>query len=208
VRSRRQWLVLLAVTGLAFAVRVLGLDGQSLWRDEIDAIRFASSPLAELLGMFAQPGQNGPFYYLVLRPWLGVAGQSAFALRFFSLSFGLLTVPLVYQLGRRLFPRLPQVALLAALLATLSPYLVWYSQEGKMYSLVVCLIVLSMERYLAALERGGCGRWLAYVALTSAAFYVHLLGALIVPVQIVVFALFGRRDRCWPGRCRCCSRRP
>jgi len=32
------------------------------------------------------------------------------------------------------------------------------------------------------------------VALTSAAFYVHLLAALIVPVQIVVFALFGRRD--------------
>ena len=192
--SRRQRLALLTVTGLAFAVRVLALDGQSLWRDEIDAIRFASGPLAELLGMFSQPGQNGPLYYLLLRPWLGVAGESAFAVRFFSLSFGLLTVPLLYQLGRRLFPRWPQVALLVALLATLSPYLVWYSQEGKMYSLVVCLIVLSMERYLAALERGGWGRWLAYVAFTSAAFYVHLLAALIVPVQMVVFVLVGRRD--------------
>ena len=190
----RRRLILLAVMGLAFAVRVAALDGQSLWRDEVDAIRFASGPLVELLGLFAQPGQNGPLYYLLLRPWLGVAGQSALALRFFSLFFGLLTVPLLYQVGRRLFPRWPQVAMLAALLAALSPYLVWYSQEGKMYSLVTCFIILSMERYLAALERGGWGRWLAYVVVTSASFYVHLLAALIVPVQIVVFVLVGRRD--------------
>jgi len=194
VDSRRQRLTLLGIVGLAFALRVLGLDTQSLWRDEIDAVLFALKPLPELLGTFVQPGQNGPLYFLALRPWLRAAGQTEFALRFFSLFFGVLTVPLVYRLGRRLFPRMPLVALLAALLAATSPYLVWYSQEGKMYSLVACLIVLSMERYLAALEWGGWQRWLGYVAVTSAAFYVHLLAALIVPVQVLVYALAGRRN--------------
>jgi 4-amino-4-deoxy-L-arabinose transferase-like glycosyltransferase len=178
-----------STTGLAFVLRLINLDGQSLWRDEVDAIRFAFAPVGDLARMMFEPGQNGPWYYLFLRPWLTWAGDSEFSLRFFSLFFGVLAVPLIYIVGRRLFPQRPVVAPIAALLAATSPYLVWYGQEGKMYALVVFLVLLSMERYLAALERGGAGRWVVYVASTSAAFYTHLIAAFIVPVQALVFFL-------------------
>jgi mannosyltransferase len=190
----RPWL-LTGLVGLAFALRVIGLDAESLWRDEIDAIRFAYWPLAELVEGFGRPGHNGPLYYLLLRPWLEVAGRSGFALRFFSLFSGVLSIPLLDRLARRLFPHWSNVALLAALLAAISPYLVWYGQEGKMYALVMALALLSMERYLAALEQGGWQRWLLYVAATSAAFYVHLVAALLVPVQIVGYFASDRRVR-------------
>ncbi len=190
----RRW-VLIGLIGLAFVLRVAGLGFQSLWRDEVDAIRFAGKPLDDLFHAFVEPGQNGPLYYLLLRPWLSVAGESEFALRFFSVVSGVLAVPLVYQLARRLFPRRFSPALIAAVLAATSPYLVWYSQEGKMYALVVVLALLSMDCYLAALEQGGWFHWLAYVAVTSAAFYVHLLAALMVPVQVLAFFLHGGQTR-------------
>jgi mannosyltransferase len=193
-RSKHGWL-LVGVVGLAFALRVAGLDFQSLWRDEVDAIRFATAARDDLLRMFVVPGQNGPLYYLVLRPWLYLAGLSEYALRYFSVFFGTLAVPLVYRLARRLFPSLPALALLSAVLAATSPYLVWYGQEGKMYSLVLFLVLLAMDRYLAALEKGGWQRWLLYVTLTGAAVYVHLIAAFMVPVQIVVFFLVGAETR-------------
>jgi mannosyltransferase len=198
VQDRHHWL-LVGIIGLAFALRMIGLDLESLWRDEIDAIRFASQPLSNLLRFFVVPGQNGPLYYLVLRPWLALAGRSEVALRFFSVAFGVVAVPLVYRLGRRLFPSLPSLALLAALLAATSPYLAWYGQEGKMYTLAVALVLFSMERYLAALERGGWHRWLLYVAGTSAALYVHLIAALMVPTQAILFFLTdsGTRQARW-----------
>jgi mannosyltransferase len=191
---KRRWL-LVGLIGLAFALCMIGLDAQSLWRDEVDAIRFASRPLAEILQLFAIPGQNGPLFYLVLRPWLAIAGLSEFALRFFSVVFGTLAVPLVHRLGRRLFPSLPSLALLAAFLTAISPYFVWYGQEGKMYALVVALVLFSMDRYLAALERGGWHRWLLYILGTSVAFYVHLIAALMVPAQAVIFFLLDRSVR-------------
>ncbi len=191
---KRHWL-LAGLVGLAFALRVAGLDYQSLWRDEVDAIRFASRPLGDLFQTFLVPGQNGPLYHLVLRAWLDLAGRSGFVLRFFSVAVGTLAVPLVYRLGRRLFPSLPSVALLATVLTSTSPFLVWYSQEGKMYVLAVALVLLSMDRYLAALEQGGWHRWLLYVVVTSAAFYVHLLAALIIPAQVIVFLLVGGEVR-------------
>ncbi len=199
-KAKRIWL-LVGLTGLAFALRVTGLDFQSLWRDEIDAVRFATGSWDGLLRMFVTPGQNGPLYYLALRPWLHVAGLSEYALRFFSAFFGTLVVPLVYRLSRRLFPSSTLPALIAAVLAATSPYLIWYSQEGKMYSLVVALVLLSMDRYLAALERGGWKRWLPYVAVTGAAVYVHFVAALMVPVQIIAILLVGKetRKQRWKG---------
>lgn len=185
--KRVQWWLWGVLIGLAFALRLAGLEFQSLWRDEVDAIRFASRPWDELLRTFVEPGQNGPLYHLLLRPWLLLAGKSEFSLRFFSVVSGVLAVALSYRLARRLFPKQPTLAWLAAMLAATSPYLVWYSQEGKMYALVVALILLSMERYLAALEQGGWYRWALYVVATSAAFYVHLIAALIVVVQVFVF---------------------
>ena len=185
-RSKRIWL-LATVVGLAFALRVAGLDFQSLWRDEVDAIRFATGSWDGLLDMFVAPGQNGPLYFLVLRPWLHLAGLSGFALRFFSVFFGTLAVPLSYRLCRRLFPVHRSLPVLAAILAATSPYLIWYSQEGKMYSLVVVLVLISMDRYVAALYRGGWQRWLLYIAFTGAAVYVHFLAALLIPAQMLAF---------------------
>ena len=194
VQERHRWL-LVGLIGLAFALQVIGLGFESLWRDEIDAIRFASQPLDNLLRFFVVPGQNGPLYYLLLRPWLLLAGRSEVALRFFSVAFGTLAIPLIYRLGRRLFPSLPALALLAALLAATSPYLVWYGQEGKMYTLVVALVLFAMDRYLAALARGGWHRWFLYVVGTTVALYVHLIAALMVLVQVIVFFFMDGQTR-------------
>ncbi len=180
---------------LAFGLQAGGLGFQSLWRDEVDAIRFAGRPVAALLETFVTPGQNGPLYYLLLSPWLAVAGRGQFALRFFSTLFGVLAVALTARLGQRLYPAQPSIGWLAALLAATSPYLVWYGQEGKMYTLVVALALLSMERYLAALQQGGWHRWLAYVVTTSLLVYVHFVAILIVPAQALAFFLLGRQVR-------------
>ena len=193
--ERTRFWLLAGLIGLAFALRVYGLDFQSLWRDEVDVIRFAAFPLSRLARLFVAPGQNGPLFYLAVRPWLELAGRSEFALRFFSAAFGTLAVPLIYRLGRRLFPTLPSVPLVAAFLATTSPYLVWYGQEGKMYTFVVVLILLSMERYLAALELGGWHRWLLYVVSTSVAFYVHFIAALVIPAQVLIFLFWSSGAR-------------
>ncbi|HSJ59355.1 MAG TPA: glycosyltransferase family 39 protein, partial [Anaerolineae bacterium] len=129
-----------------------------------------------------------------------VAGRSEFSLRFFSTAWGLVAVALTYRLGRRLLLN-RWVAAAAALLAAVSAYLVWYAQEGKMYSLVVLLALASTECYVSALRGGGRARWLAYVLVTTAAFYVHLVAALLVAAHALAFAIVPRavRGARWRG---------
>ncbi len=178
----------LVITFAAFALRAGTLLSQSLWRDEVDALLFATRPLPKLLDMFRQPGQNGPLFFLALRPWLAVAGHSEFALRFPSVLFGALAVPVIYLLLLRLIGR--PAALLAALLTAIAPYGVWYGQEAKMYALLTVLIPASLLAILWLREQRGWLPWVALYLLTSLSAYAHLLAALIVPVQVLWLVLW------------------
>jgi mannosyltransferase len=173
---------------------------------------------------------NGPLYYFLLRGWVAVAGTSEYAMRFLSLAFGVLGVPLIYVLGRRLFNH--QAGLLAALLVVASPYLTWYSQEVKMYTLVMALALLAIYGLRRAIEgnglpipsgvegsvsRGGglpvpsgvegslpmgqAWRWWAVpVVATSLAFYAHILAALLIPVQVLLYLVWWpQARRQWVG---------
>ena len=148
----------------AFALRALQLGRESLWRDEVDSIRFALAPWPAPLENFAKAGENGPLYHLILRGWLSLGGSSDLALRLFSTLCGTLLLAVIYALGRRLLG--PRAAGWATVLAALSPALVWYAGEGKMYALQPLLIGLAL---LAAVRRrwvwfghgacmNGCGR--------------------------------------------------
>ena len=186
---------------LTFALRAYHLDYQSLWRDEVDALRFALFPLPKLLETFTQGGWNGPLYFPLLRVWMAGAGQTEFALRFPSLLGGVLAVPLTYVLGRRMGSH--RLAILSSLLVAASPYLVWYSQEAKMYALLTASTLLSWYLYLRALEEGGRGAWVGYVVTTSICMYLHLVAVLLIPTQAAVFVLqmsrYRERIRPWLG---------
>jgi mannosyltransferase len=195
VRKARIRYALSALVLTAFALRAYHLDFQSLWRDEVDAIAFATRALPRLLSTFTRPKENGPLYFLLLRPWIILTGDSEFSVRFFSLAFGVLAIPLAYALGRRWLS--PLGSMLGALLMAFSPYLIWYSQEAKMYTLITFLAMLSLYLYGEALARGRWPYWAAYVVATSFCLYTHILAALIIPLEIILFIVWWPRHRAW-----------
>ena len=175
---------------LALGLRLQGLTFQSLWRDEVDSIRFATSATVHSL---VQVGWNGPVYTYILRLWLIFSGTSEYAGRFLSVLAGVAGVALCFALGRALAGR--RVALTASALVAFSPYLIWYSQELKMYALLCLLGAASFALFLEALRRGGWFRWAAYALLTAAMPYVHILGVLLIPAQVLAFLLLGPAER-------------
>lgn len=195
MRQRRlRFLVAVGLVALAaFLVRAISLDAQSLWRDEVDALRYATAPGPEMIANFIRPGWNGPLYFLSLRGWITLTGTSEYAMRFFSLFFGVLCVPLIYILGHFLLDR--TAGLIAALLMATSPYLTWYSQEVKMYTLISALALLAIYGLRRAIEEGGWLWWGVQIAATTFAFYSHILAALLVLVQVLLYLAWWPRAR-------------
>lgn len=194
-------ILLILLTLGAFALRVSTLARQSLWRDEVDAIYMALRPLEQTLSMFTAMAQNGPLYFLSLRPWLQVAGSSEFALRLPSALAGVAAAPLLWQVARVLTRGAPlSVAGFAAFLLAINPYALWYSQEGKMYTIIMLLALAAMWFWLRGVEHGGARPWIAYTLCMTLALYFHLLAVLLIPLHVLWFVIaFPAARRRWRG---------
>jgi mannosyltransferase len=144
----------------------------SLWLDEALSVNIAQLPVGEITEALRHDG-HPPLYYLLLHFWIDLFGSGDVAVRALSGVFGLLTLPLAYVAGRRRGG--PLLAWITLSVVALSPFAVRYSDEARMYSLVM---LLSFAGYLLAddvLRRGKDDLWrLGAVAVVAAALlYTH-----------------------------------
>lgn len=90
-----------------------------------------------------------PLYYVLLNPWLGLFSDqnglaSEVTLRSFSVLWGTLSIIALVQFSKDLFPNTPKAWLTTAILSAFNPLLIYYAQEGRMYSLVLFLSIISL----------------------------------------------------------------
>lgn len=167
---------------LGFGLRVYNLTYHSLWFDEAISLRWAKSSVPTILevSMHLVEDRLPPLYYLLLKGWGAAAGFSEFSVRYLSVALGVLLVAVIYSLGRRLFNA--PTGLTAAMLASLNPFLVWYSQEARMYAPAALAGSLGVLCFIKALEaRRAAGWWLGFGLAALAGLYTHLYTGFLWP---------------------------
>ena len=179
VRLRKLLILLLII--LAFALRVYQLDAKSIWFDESHSLNRASLDLLSIASgkqiwgdRVVQDTTHVPFYFFLLHFLIKLAGDSDFTLRFLSVLFGVLTVPLIYFMGKKLCHGHGRIGLWAALLATFSPFYLWYSQEARMYTLLVFLGLLSVYCLVRAIGEDKASWYATYAVTATAMLYTSL----------------------------------
>jgi hypothetical protein len=161
-------------------LRFYHLDAQSFWNDEGNSARLSERPLALIIEGTASD-IHPPLYYLLLRGWRELLGDTEFGLRSFSAFAGILTVAATLALGRLFFqqragpPRGATILILVAtFLAAVNPALVYYSQETRMYSMLALLTAVSTIALWRWLNAKHGAKWaVAYVLATAAGLYTH-----------------------------------
>ena len=133
---------------LSALLRFFHLGNQPLWLDEALTWLYAG----EGFDLISSQDVHPPLYYSIIRLWMhgspgfgipALASQdNEFFLRAPSALLGVLTVPLVYALGRTIGG--VRMGLLGALLFAIAPFQVLYGQEARMYTLLSFLGVLAM----------------------------------------------------------------
>src|SRR5262245_59368711 len=113
-----------------------------------------------------------PLYYVLLSGWTRWAGVSDPALRLFSALWALASIPVLWLIARRVGGE--AAALPAVVLFAVSPVGLYYSVEGRMYSLMLFLAV-SMVALTLGLGSGQAKPWVvpAWSAVSAAALLTH-----------------------------------
>ena len=196
--SRRSYWLILALVLLGFFLRVYRLDHVPLRGDESFTAIFSASPLPELWDVIRNAEPNPPLYYFALRAAMFLFGQTDFTSRYLSVLFGLLAVPLVYQLARSLIPDRrtgEAVALLAALLLAINPYQIWHSQDVRNYTVWPTLSLASLWLMIRALKEDRRVLWIGYTITALASLYSHYYDVFIVFFANIYVFLVHWKDR-------------
>jgi uncharacterized membrane protein len=190
------------------AIRLHGLSAANLWLDEANSWQVASGSWSRLFGEL-RGSPVGPLYFVLLKLWLSAFGDSAFALRAFSVLASVALIPLVYAVGAKLLSR--RAGLIAAALTALSPLELYFAQEARMYMLTSLVAMLTFWAYvrwrelaLASLEAPARSdldatprsqRWaLAWYSLAAIILlFTHpVAGALLVALNLDALVLWWR----------------
>jgi len=203
--ERWRRLLILAALLIGFALRLYQLGADSLWYDETVSVFLARQSVPALIAHTARD-IHPPGYYLLLHGWqLLTQPTLAHGLEFLfawpSLWFGMLLLPLLYAIGRRLFGS--SVAIVTLGLAAINPFALTYSQEVRMYTLGAALGLLCLWATLQFVDRPRLVGWLAVYVIAAASgmytlyYFAFLLAALnlIAPLWIWLDNLGDRADK-------------
>lgn len=189
---RRPLILLLIFTGAGTIVRLLFLDAQPLWWDEGYSVYFATEPLPRLLALTSFD-IHPPLYYVLLKGWFLLAGITPVRARLLSVALGLTAIPLLWLVALELWER-RRVALLVTALLVVSPFHVYYSQEVRMYALLVVFTLLSMLGFLRGSRSGDRRWWTVTIVGLVGAMLTQYYGVFVVALVAVAW-LWLRRER-------------
>uniref|UniRef100_A0A540V9V3 Glycosyltransferase RgtA/B/C/D-like domain-containing protein n=2 Tax=Litorilinea aerophila TaxID=1204385 RepID=A0A540V9V3_9CHLR len=177
-RPRLAWLepaLLAFLLLLGAGLRFYRLDASSLWSDEGNTWALMGRSFARI-AQDAAADIHPPGYYWLLKLWTLAFGADVIGLRSFSALAGTLLLYGIYRIGVLLGGR--RLGLLALLLAALNPFLVYYSQEARMY-MALALAGTGLFWALLVLMAAPAGRGspravaLGYVAAGAIGLWLH-----------------------------------
>lgn len=182
---------------LSALVRVLRISSRPIWYDEAIAILRAEKGLGPIIqGTLGSNGTGGvpdihpPGYFLTIYGWMEIFGNSILATRLLSVLLGLLTIWVVYKLGKVTLGR--EAALLGALFVGFSPFNVHYSQEIRMYSMMAFTLSLATYALFRGMKDDRWVWWALFAGASAAAQYTQQLSAVYL-VCLAAIPIF-RRD--------------
>ena len=147
----------------------------SIWFDEAFSTYIAQFSYADI-ARFTAADVHPPLYYWALKTWEMFFGTSELAVRSMSVLFGGIAIIFAYLTTRKLFGR--KTALIALSLLVISPMLIRYGQEARMYTMAAAIVMAATYALLVARDSTRKLPWIVYGVLIAAGMWTNYFTAL------------------------------
>jgi mannosyltransferase len=178
--------VIAGVMGINVLISIFSLLHQSLRLDESQSIWQVSHSYAGMLRVVAED-VHVPLYHSLLHFWIMAFGDSVASVRSLSLLFFLALIPMVYKLSRLILS--DRQSLLASILVGLSPFMIWYGNEARMYSLLALMTVISQYFFIRILQKRDGANWTGYVLTAMIGAYSHYFFLAVLATQGIYYLI-------------------
>ena len=193
VFTKSAFVVFWLTVGLFVAARLWRLTTYSLRADEISAFRRVSHDWIGTFGAIVRDVVHPPLFYVLLKLWIGIGGESELWLRLFPVLTAFAAIGPFFLLCRELGLRSAEMNL-ALMLMAVNGYLIYYAQEIRMYSLLLFLTLCSLWLFARFFNAPGrtTKHLLALSAVNLLLVYTQYYGWVVIGVECIFLLLWDR----------------
>jgi uncharacterized membrane protein len=189
------------VLGAAAAIVIAGTVirfaalSTSLWFDESVTVKDVNGSFAQMLHRVVNHEASPPFYFVCLWIWRQLVGDTAVDLRALSALAGSITIVLAFSVARRSIGA--RAGLILAALVAISPALVYYSTEMRMYGVLVLIAGIGFDAFLRASTSPNRRNLAVWVVASILALWTQYYAALAVVPQAawLIWLAYKHRSR-------------
>jgi hypothetical protein len=194
--GRIEWVILFIVLCVAALLRIYRLN-EGLWLDEIlTQVNYTKASFGEIFTTY--DSQNQHFLYSLLSHGSYLLfGESAWALRFPAVLFGLASIWALYKFSTEVSSK--REALLSCALFTFSYHHIWFSQNARGYTGLLLFALLTSWMLIKGFNENRPRHWVVYGIVSALGAYTHLTMVIIVFSHFIIYILhlyrYRREDR-------------
>ncbi len=172
---------------LNLILKTIFISSNSVGGDEPFSIYHAQLDVSSIIHQLSF-GNNPPLYEIILHFWIKSFGISELSVRFPSLIFSVISVLLIYKIGKEYFTY--QIALITSLLFSFSNYHLAFSHEARVYCLFALLTAMSMHTFLAiCCKQKDFRHYLWLLTINVLLLYSHYFGFFVIAIQTIPVVL-------------------
>lgn len=176
------FIALIIITILGSFLRLYNIDYNSMWLDEASTLTFISGSFTDIWNLIVTAEANPPLYLWLERVMLLVFGSGEISLRILSVIFGIITIPIVYFIGKEFIDE--NAGVISAFGIAISPYLILYSQEARAYSMMAFTAALVILFYIRSLKYNNRNDWILFGLSGALSIWTHYYIALLLTAFI------------------------
>jgi mannosyltransferase len=175
-RPSLDWVVLGIGLGIFILLACATITKSTIWFDEAFSAYLVQFNYLEV-ARYTATDVHPPLYYWILKIWTDFFGTTELAFRSLSVLFGASAITFGFLLVRRLFGR--KAAWVSLLLLVISPMLIRYGQEARMYTLAATITLAATYVLAIAAESKRRLPWIVYGILVAAGMWTHYFTAIV-----------------------------
>ncbi len=192
-RLKQTWyvpVIIVLLASISWIISTTVFGNESLRLDESQSIWQTSHSLEGTLKVVAQD-VHMPLYHVILHYWIVMFGNDIELIRMLSFIFFLLCLPFIYLLAR-MATLSRKWSLFVVALFTLSPFVNWYANEARMYTLLAFMSIAN-QYFFARIMQGKKNSWPWYALTAVIGAYSHYFFFFNLITQAIFYFMNARK---------------
>ena len=188
------WLLAVFVLFLIAVFYIHGSQTTYLIADEYLVYRFTRDDLKSTISYLINSDVHPPLWFSFFWGWRRLVGDSDFAGRSQAILFSLITLSVVFQLGKSWFGSM-QFGIFTMLTLSVTSLFFYYFFQIRPYALAMLLASLCMLAFQQWMSRKTVRMAVVYGASVVGLLYIHYFLLLLVLTQVLYFLFIARPTR-------------